>query len=505
MGASSERSWGWGRGGGGGRRGAEPRQAKPATGQQPNHCSAVQCAAHHFFLPCHREKRGKNPKHTFPSHHTTLPVPRQARTASQAMPRLSRAFLAVAVTVGQGLVQFSGFSVHKRVKHSPPLPTSQACSLLSAKLPRPRGDWGTSFPSPGSAAAMLAQLLLVHLLLLPAASSADHHRHYRGRRALHEPLFPLESTPTLPPPPPAPFFPFLPGAAAPPTPVAPPEVGSASTPADTGAGDASSSPHPTAPANISSLAPLPVSHGAPLRAFLSSHRLLTVLVLVVAVAAAVLTAALVYILARRQRRHSPKEEAAVYAKPSSLAPANPVPYDGGDQHGRGSTATVSSASSPELRPMPPLPRQFQQTQMNLSSCSKSVLDAGAGGKRPSEGAPPPPPPPPPPLLPPMPPVKDKGGATAAAAPPAPPPPLPRAGNGSGWLPRRHSERPPTTVIRASASAVHPEESPGRAPSEKPADADADALPKLKPLHWDKVRASSGRPTVWDQLKASSFR
>jgi hypothetical protein len=103
----------------------------------------------------------------------------------------------------------------------------------------------------------------------------------------------------------------------------------------------------------------------------------------------------------------------------------------------------------------------------------------------------------------MPPVKDKGCATAAAAPPAPPPPLPRAGNGSGWLPRRHSERPATTVIRASASAVHPEESPGRAPSEE--QADAAALPKLKPLHWDKVRASSGRPTVWDQLKASSFR
>lgn len=30
-------------------------------------------------------------------------------------------------------------------------------------------------------------------------------------------------------------------------------------------------------------------------------------------------------------------------------------------------------------------------------------------------------------------------------------------------------------------------------------------PKLKPLHWDKVRASSGREMVWDQLKSSSFR
>jgi hypothetical protein len=30
-------------------------------------------------------------------------------------------------------------------------------------------------------------------------------------------------------------------------------------------------------------------------------------------------------------------------------------------------------------------------------------------------------------------------------------------------------------------------------------------PKLKPLHWDKVRASSDRVMVWDQLKSSSFQ
>ncbi|XP_062198492.1 formin-like protein 15 [Phragmites australis] len=350
---------------------------------------------------------------------------------------------------------------------------------------------------------MLAQLLLVHLLLfLPSASSAEHHRHYRSRRALHEPLFPLESAPALPPPPPAPFFPFLPGAAAPPTPT--PEVGSASTPAVAGAGDSSSSsssPHPTAPANISSLAALPVYRSAPLRSFLASHRLLTVLILVVAVAAAVLAGALVYLLACRGRRcPSPKEAPAVHTKSATLSPANPVAYDG-DQHGRGSTATVSSTNSPELRPMPPLPRQFQQTRICLPSSSKAVLHARTGGKRASEGDPPPPPPPPPP----MPPGKDSCGAQPAPAPPAPPPLLPRAGNGSGWLPRRHSERPVATVIRASAGAVHPEESPGRAQSEKDADSDAAALPKLKPLHWDKVRASSGRPTVWDQLKASSFR
>ncbi|XP_038901335.1 LOW QUALITY PROTEIN: formin-like protein 6 [Benincasa hispida] len=32
-----------------------------------------------------------------------------------------------------------------------------------------------------------------------------------------------------------------------------------------------------------------------------------------------------------------------------------------------------------------------------------------------------------------------------------------------------------------------------------------AKPRLKPLHWDKVRATSDRATVWDQLKSSSFQ
>ena len=30
-------------------------------------------------------------------------------------------------------------------------------------------------------------------------------------------------------------------------------------------------------------------------------------------------------------------------------------------------------------------------------------------------------------------------------------------------------------------------------------------PKLKALHWDKVRASSDRAMVWDQIKPSSFQ
>ncbi|KAM7278811.1 hypothetical protein ACFE04_005945 [Oxalis oulophora] len=43
------------------------------------------------------------------------------------------------------------------------------------------------------------------------------------------------------------------------------------------------------------------------------------------------------------------------------------------------------------------------------------------------------------------------------------------------------------------------------PSVEREDDDTPAKPKLKPLHWDKVRASSDRVMVWDQLKSSSFQ
>jgi len=33
----------------------------------------------------------------------------------------------------------------------------------------------------------------------------------------------------------------------------------------------------------------------------------------------------------------------------------------------------------------------------------------------------------------------------------------------------------------------------------------EARPKLKPLHWDKVRACSDREMVWDRLKSNSFQ
>lgn len=51
-----------------------------------------------------------------------------------------------------------------------------------------------------------------------------------------------------------------------------------------------------------------------------------------------------------------------------------------------------------------------------------------------------------------------------------------------------------------------EEGKGSSSSEKHGADDKDgSKPKLKPLHWDKVRATSDRDTVWDHLKSSSFQ
>uniref|UniRef100_A0A1D1YAX9 Formin-like protein n=1 Tax=Anthurium amnicola TaxID=1678845 RepID=A0A1D1YAX9_9ARAE len=79
----------------------------------------------------------------------------------------------------------------------------------------------------------------------------------------------------------------------------------------------------------------------------------------------------------------------------------------------------------------------------------------------------PPPPPPPPFL----------------RPPPPPPPFKKAGS-----PGQAPPLPP----------------PGQLQPATPIGKDGTPLPKLKPLHWDKVRAASDRSMVWDKIRSSSF-
>lgn len=64
-------------------------------------------------------------------------------------------------------------------------------------------------------------------------------------------------------------------------------------------------------------------------------------------------------------------------------------------------------------------------------------------------------------------------------PPCPPPPFPKG-------------------------AKTPPPPPSQFPQFTPLGKDGSPLPKLKPLHWDKVRAAPNRTMVWDKLRSSSF-
>ncbi|WOL17884.1 hypothetical protein Cni_G26677 [Canna indica] len=84
--------------------------------------------------------------------------------------------------------------------------------------------------------------------------------------------------------------------------------------------------------------------------------------------------------------------------------------------------------------------------------------------------------------------------------PPPPPPMPPVGY---WLSqvqkpkvRLSSELLPSKPIETAVQSSNLDE------MEKNDEA---PRPKLKPLHWDKVHASSNRVMVWDQLKSSSFQ
>ncbi|KAL2531788.1 Formin-like protein 6 [Abeliophyllum distichum] len=101
--------------------------------------------------------------------------------------------------------------------------------------------------------------------------------------------------------------------------------------------------------------------------------------------------------------------------------------------------------------------------------------------------------------------------------PPPPPPLP--------TPRKlgavETNTPPVSKqpIRPQPKSSSPKASPGTerkspvkevnkclSPSGKfEADNKDESKPRLKPLHWDKVRATSDRATVWDRIKSSSFQ
>ncbi|XP_028764192.1 formin-like protein 6 [Neltuma alba] len=111
-----------------------------------------------------------------------------------------------------------------------------------------------------------------------------------------------------------------------------------------------------------------------------------------------------------------------------------------------------------------------------------------------------------------------------APPPAPPPPPPPPPPPRQLAPGKAGS-PAASVFSSSATRLQQSCSPNQGASSAnsvtkssengdkslgssgrlEADDTEGAKPKLKALHWDKVRATSDRATVWDQLKSSSFQ
>ncbi|KAL9243085.1 hypothetical protein vseg_017015 [Gypsophila vaccaria] len=107
--------------------------------------------------------------------------------------------------------------------------------------------------------------------------------------------------------------------------------------------------------------------------------------------------------------------------------------------------------------------------------------------------------------------RSSSSAAVASAPPAPPPPPPPP---PAFRKSQSPPPPPPLPMSEAAGVVTPlkpvvfEKKAVESPTEYFGSAESEETtpkPKLKPLHWDKVKASSDKEMVWDQLRSSSFK
>ncbi|KAM1400381.1 hypothetical protein TB2_026994 [Malus domestica] len=169
-----------------------------------------------------------------------------------------------------------------------------------------------------------------------------------------------------------------------------------------------------------------------------------------------------------------------------------------------SSTTRNQAAPPPPPPPPPPPMPIQTQTHDAQQRAPSFSH-----KRPKFSSPPPP---------------NLTRVSKAPVPPPPPPPpsrptiLRQVGDSERVVSARPAQVPVKPQPQSSFAAIPkgPLENGTRKPTEQVVESLASsesfenedsggAKPKLKPLHWDKVRATSDRATVWDQLKSSSFQ
>ncbi|CAD6213106.1 unnamed protein product [Miscanthus lutarioriparius] len=422
------------------------------------------------------------------------------------------------------------------------------------------------------------------LFLVHSAAAGD------TRRALHEPLFPIEWTP---PPsttaPPAPGFASDPSTPVPPIDNGGPALLPAPPPPNTVTADASSS----------RTGPAPRLHGG------SGGTPKAAIVVASAAAAAVLAllafAAAFLLTGRLARRHpawankppglaaaahpgpasavvlhadAVGTSAAAAAASSSGAGATPYRKVRSERARRGMCRDVDTVPSPELRPLPPLrraassdedaayytpgqrsagsvggegagtwseasassPRTTTPSRRSLPSLTSDFFPPTPAAAVPAATvAPPPPAPPAPRSRRTLPRTRFSAGSASdmikqmvsppSNPPPPPPPPPPPAPRCTNAIPKPPPPPPGPSAAPLSTRQLHkPEqtEGPSVAAPRTPVmavnkdndgmpirtyddPAGDEARPKLKPLHWDKVRACSDRDMVWDRLKSNSFQ
>ncbi|KAI3511438.1 hypothetical protein L1887_18591 [Cichorium endivia] len=354
-------------------------------------------------------------------------------------------------------------------------------------------------------------LLLLSLLLLTSHSSS--------RRILHQPFFPVTDSPPPPPPLPPPFttqppspspsqspqpqpqpqpqpkYPF--SSLTPPAPdhrsffplyTSPPPSSSSATTTTT----VPSTSLPTFPANISSII-LPSASSSKSHI---SKKLLLLSIVFSLLSIAFITAVVASLLYQRNRSQKPPPSDSLRLFPANIPTSDKPPppptlppnfstpsseflYLGTlvsplhdhihlktPTHTTNASASAAatiidytSLGSPELHPLPPLPRQDFRHQHNLNEVSFTDPEDDDLQDFFSPKGPPV--------------VFQRHKPVLPTRPPPPPPPP------------AHPPPPPEFCGTQREEEI--------------------LKPKLKPLHWDKVRASSEKAMAWDHLKLSSFK